>query len=84
MRSKWKPSLSVLKEEVNVKNLFNPSNVILSKDLQNSRVDVYNGKKYISMVIKDYMVEQKLSKYVVSKYTGKNIHVKRKKRNNKR
>lgn len=75
MRSKWKIKLvsSSLK-------VMNAPKVLLSNAFVNKRLEVYNGKKMLSILFRNYMINKRLSNFVSSKYTGKNIHVKRKKR----
>lgn len=75
MRSKWKMNLFS-----NSLRVINAPKVILSNNFINKRLEVYNGKKMLSILFRNYMVNKRLSNFVSSKYTGKNIHIKRKKR----
>lgn len=82
MRSKWKLSLIQYGDSTSSFNhkLLRAPKILLGPNLVNNRVEVYNGKKMLSIIVRDYMVGRRISNFVSSKYTGKVIHVKRKKR----
>lgn len=80
MRSKWKLNLIQTKDSLSNIKILRASKVLLSPSLVNNRIEVYNGKKMLSIIVREYMTGKRLSNFVSSKYTGKVIHVKRKKR----
>ena len=52
-------------------------------DLLDKRLTVYNGKKFESLIVRSYMLKNKMSFFLSSRYSGKNIHIKKKKRRKK-
>lgn len=44
--------------------------------LLNRRIEFYNGKRFLSMIVRDYMVGCKLSDFFATKFTGPSIHSK--------
>lgn len=81
MRSCWKPNLGLLAPRIKTpSNVLLPIRSIPDKTLLGNRVEVYNGKNLVSLVVKNHMLNKKLSNFVSTKYTGKIIHVKKKKR----
>lgn len=80
MRSKWKLNLIKTKDSLSNYKILRAPKTLLSSIFTNNRVEVYNGKRMLSIIVRDYMIGKRISNFVSSKYTGKIIHVKRKKR----
>jgi len=80
MRSKWKLNLIQTKDSLSNYKILRAPKTLLSSIFTNNRVEVYNGKRMLSIIVRDYMIGKRISNFVSSKYTGKIIHVKRKKR----
>lgn len=77
MRSKWKCSSSNFN--------LNPSDKVLrliSREpvpalLLNKRIQIYNGRKYASLIVRPYMINNLAFKYIDCKVTGASIHVRK-------
>jgi len=75
MRSKIKPTIYLFNSEKNKKYFC--KKYIIFKKLVSSRVYVYNGNKFHSVVVKSVMLGKKLGFFFLTKKIGGNIHVKK-------
>jgi ribosomal protein S19 len=75
MRSKWK---SYYKDTslVNSNKLYKKSSIITTEFL-NKRVLVYNGNKFISLLVKESMLGHRFGEFILTKSLGSKIHVKK-------
>jgi len=80
MRSKWKAKIFVY----NIKHLrtaifYKKANYIIPQ-LIGKRINIYNGKKPFSIIVRKNMVGSRLGEFIVTKRLGRLIHTKQKKR----
>jgi len=75
MRSKWK---SYYKDTslVNSNKLYKKSSIITTEFL-NKRVLVYNGNKFVSLLVKESMLGHRFGEFILTKSLGSKIHVKK-------
>jgi len=75
MRSKWK---SYYKDTslVNSNKLYKKSSIITMEFL-NKRVLVYNGNKFVSLLVKESMLGHRFGEFILTKSLGSKIHVKK-------
>lgn len=79
MRAKWKGNIDFVVDVNNIDDVRNPCAVI-SKSLLGQRVNIYTGKKGFSILIRDYMINERFGYYAICKKTGDfhPSHIKRK------
>jgi len=75
MRSKWKGYYKYIYLYSNNK-IYKKSSVITLEFL-NKRVLVYNGNKFISLLVKESMLGHRFGEFVLTKSLGSKIHVKK-------
>lgn len=75
--SKWKLKDSLINLVPDNQIVFNKS-VLLNLNYLNKRFLVYNGHRYVSLLIKDFMLGYRIGEFVPTKRLGKKIHFKKK------
>lgn len=83
MRSVWKPDY-FSKKVLKVKDVSKPVKIYdkfstIPENFVNKRVLIHNGKRLISLLIRDFHVGRKFSSFIICKSTGAKIHVSKKK-----
>lgn len=73
---KWKINGSFL--ESNSNNVIYNKALLLNINFLNKRFIVYNGHRFVSLLIKDFMLGHKVGEFIVTKRLGKKIHFKKK------
>jgi len=79
MRSKWKGSFTELGELNNNSLVYSRRSTVLAEHV-GKRISIYNGMKFVSILIKDFMVGYKLGYFVATKLLGSQIHHKKEKK----
>jgi ribosomal protein S19 len=79
MRSVWKNRILLKNTGV----ITRPSFYTVDSSFLNKRVLAYNGRKFFSFIVRDYMLNFKFSNFLCSKITGSKIHIKKKKKKRK-
>lgn len=69
MKSKWKQSFNFVITKETLHNIKTPSSVIVSAFV-GLRVNIYNGRKFLSLLIRDYMVGFRFAQFISTKRTG--------------
>jgi ribosomal protein S19 len=77
MRSRNKVSSVV---EVNNPSTFWQRSSAISETLLGRRVNVYNGRKFVSLLIRKEMVGFRFGEFIVTKALGSTIHVVKRKK----
>jgi ribosomal protein S19 len=77
MRAKWKGVFEDKKNLETLKVLNRGLTITLA--FLNKRVLVYNGLRFISIVVKESMLGHKFGQFVLTKSLGVGIHTKKKK-----
>lgn len=72
MRSKWKGNFVGFKV-AGTSRIYNKASMVTIEFL-NRRVLIYNGLKFISIIIKENMIGHKFGEFVLTKKIGAQIH----------
>lgn len=75
--SKWKLKESIINFFPDSQMVFNKT-LLLNVNYLNKRFLVYNGHRYVSLLIKDFMLGYRIGEFVTTKRLGKKIHLKKK------
>jgi len=84
MRAKWKGDFNFVVGAETIEDVRNPYAVI-TKSILGRRVHIYTGKKGFSILVRDYMINDRIGFYSICKKTGDfhPAHVKKKRRRKK-
>jgi len=84
MRAKWKGNFDFIVDINDIADIRNPCAVI-GKSLLGQRVNIYAGRGGFSILIRDYMINERFGFYGICKKTGDfhPQHVKKKRRRKK-
>ena len=80
LRSKWKIKLILKEKKKNKIKIFNPNFIILNEYLGNIFY-VYNGKRFIKIIITNDMIGYNLNKFIITRFNNGSIHIKKKNKN---